>query len=74
MHNWRFEAIAWVRDSMEEYGLTLEDVLPSTWQTIVSANLYRSAEGDTWNEEGPMPIWVQRAVNAGQSPEHFGIG
>lgn len=32
---------------------------------------YRNADGQTWDGHGAMPHWLQRAVNAGQSIEHF---
>jgi DNA-binding protein H-NS len=32
---------------------------------------YRDAWGNTWNGSGDLPEWLQRAVAAGQSIEHF---
>jgi DNA-binding protein H-NS len=32
---------------------------------------YKDAEGHAWNGVGALPDWLQRAVNAGQSIEHF---
>ncbi len=58
---------------MERYGLTLDDVLPLPAQTIEPTRQYRNAEGDTWNGDGEMPAWLEKAVNAGQSPQHFRI-
>ncbi|WP_441626778.1 H-NS family nucleoid-associated regulatory protein [Cupriavidus sp. 2MCAB6] len=37
------------------------------------ARRYRNAEGQVWDGEGPMPAWLLRAVNAGQSVEHFRV-
>ncbi|MGN5478218.1 H-NS family nucleoid-associated regulatory protein [Cupriavidus basilensis] len=34
---------------------------------------YRSADGRTWNGQGELPDWLQRAVNAGQDIEHFRV-
>ncbi|MGE8450691.1 MAG: H-NS family nucleoid-associated regulatory protein [Pseudomonadales bacterium] len=34
---------------------------------------FRVAEGHTWNGHGDLPEWIQRAVNAGQSPDHFSV-
>ncbi|WP_442965507.1 hypothetical protein [Ralstonia sp. A12] len=34
---------------------------------------YRSAHGQTWDWDGDMSDWLQRVVNAGQSPEHFQV-
>jgi DNA-binding protein H-NS len=35
---------------------------------------YRDAWGNTWNGSGDLPEWLQRAVAAGQSIEHFRSG
>ncbi|WP_423748768.1 H-NS family nucleoid-associated regulatory protein [Cupriavidus necator] len=35
--------------------------------------LYRNAAGERWDGHGPLPDWLQRAVNAGQSIEHFRV-
>lgn len=34
---------------------------------------FRNAEGQVWDGEGEMPDWLRRAVNAGQSVEHFRV-
>ncbi|MBY4897840.1 H-NS family nucleoid-associated regulatory protein [Cupriavidus sp. AU9028] len=36
--------------------------------------LYRNALGQTWDGTGDMPDWLQRAVNAGQSPDFYRVG
>lgn len=83
-HSDRAAAIAWIRQKIDEYALTLDDLglfpepLPAT--AVVDAPperaavLYRSADGKTWDGEGDMPEWLRRAVAAGQSPEHFRVG
>ncbi|WP_353627734.1 H-NS family nucleoid-associated regulatory protein [Ralstonia pseudosolanacearum] len=74
----RAEAIAWVRMQIARYGLKHADlvaagVFPSRRRTVRKVR-YRSADGQTWDGEGDMPEdWLQRAVNAGQSPEHFRV-
>ncbi|MCT9070566.1 H-NS histone family protein [Cupriavidus gilardii] len=35
--------------------------------------LYRSALGQCWDGTGEMPDWLQRAVNAGQTPEFYRV-
>ncbi|AQV96407.1 hypothetical protein BJN34_21295 [Cupriavidus necator] len=65
--------IAWVREAMERYGLTLDDVLSFPAQAIEPRRLYQNAQGDAGDGEGEMPAWLQRAVNGGQSPEHFRV-
>ncbi|WP_197339902.1 H-NS family nucleoid-associated regulatory protein [Ralstonia solanacearum] len=74
----RAEAIAQVRMQIARYGLTYADLVaagcfPSRKRTVQKIR-YRSADGQTWDGEGDMPDWLQRAVNAGQSPEHFRVG
>lgn len=32
-----------------------------------------NAAGQVWDGTGTMPDWLQRAVNAGQSIEHFRV-
>ncbi|WP_231906816.1 DNA-binding protein [Cupriavidus sp. D384] len=34
---------------------------------------FRDADDHVWNGVGDLPDWLQRAVNAGQSIEHFRI-
>lgn len=34
---------------------------------------FRDAQGNAWNGQGYLPEWLQRAVNAGQSIEHFRV-
>ncbi|CAJ0783506.1 H-NS histone family protein [Ralstonia chuxiongensis] len=73
----RAEAIAQARRQIAEYGLTWEQIqaaecLPSTTGRAGGAR-YRNAEGQTWDGQGEMPAWLQRAVNAGQSIEHFRV-
>ena len=34
---------------------------------------YRNAHGRSWDGRGAMPDWLQRAVNAGQTVEHFRV-
>ncbi|WP_316669213.1 H-NS family nucleoid-associated regulatory protein [Ralstonia psammae] len=73
----RVEAVTWVRLQIARYGLSYADlaaagVFPSRQRKRLKVR-YRSADGQTWGGEGDMPDWLQRAVNAGQSPEHFRV-
>lgn len=82
----RAAAIAWIRQKIDEYALTLDDLGPfpeptstvpgdnATPVAVAVAVLYRSADGKTWDGNGDMPEWLRRAVAAGQSPEHFRVG
>jgi len=71
----RAEAITWVRLQIARYGLTYADLaaagaFPSRQRNQLKVR-YRTADGQTWDGEGDMPDWLKRAVNAGQSAEHF---
>ncbi|PLQ00386.1 H-NS histone family protein [Cupriavidus pauculus] len=78
----RASAIVWVRTEMAKHGISAGDLLaagcfetstePGSSSTQNPA-LYRDAEGHTWNGNGNLPAWLQRAVNAGQSAEHFKV-
>lgn len=74
----RAEAIAWARMQIARYGLKYADLVaagcfPGRRRSLPKAR-YRSAESQTWDGESDMPDWLQRAVNAGQCPEHFRVG
>ena len=75
----RAEAITWVRLQIARYGLSYADLaaagaFPSRQRQRKQLKVhYRSADGQTWDGEGEMPDWLQRAVNAGQSAEHFRV-
>ncbi|WP_459570026.1 H-NS family nucleoid-associated regulatory protein [Cupriavidus sp. 8B] len=34
---------------------------------------YRNAQGQGWDGRGAMPDWLQRAIHAGQTVEHFRV-
>ncbi|AXW62556.1 hypothetical protein CJO94_12150 [Ralstonia solanacearum] len=77
------EAVLWVRKQMAQHGLTLADLMTAGCFDVRSrragenkpgrAAQYRSADGQSWDGEGEMPDWLRRAINAGQSAEHFRI-
>jgi len=46
---------------------------PAAAPSATPARRYRNAEGQVWDGEGAMPSWLVRAVNAGQSVEHFRV-
>ncbi len=72
----RENAIAWVREQMEAYGLSVEDLQAHGCFDPPPAPIgpvYMSADGQHWDGTGDMPDWLQRAVNAGQSIEHFRV-
>jgi DNA-binding protein H-NS len=76
----RAAAIVWVKSRMAKHGITEENLVSAGCfgDTSVGAIVemrvqYRDADGHSWNGEGALPEWLQRAVNAGQSVEHFRV-
>lgn len=69
-------AILWIRMQMVRNGISFDDLVrtgcfeDATKPPVVR---YRSADGRAWDGEGELPDWLQRAVNAGQSVEHFRV-
>jgi DNA-binding protein H-NS len=72
----RDRLIRWIRRRMDEFGITLAVLAQSMEANRESeqAVSYRDAWGNTWNGSGDLPEWLQRAVAAGQSIEHFRSG
>ncbi|TDN67115.1 H-NS histone family protein [Paraburkholderia sp. BL10I2N1] len=71
----RDSMVAYLRRRMQEFGINAADLasaIASDRSTQTEAR-YRSAAGDTWNGEGEMPQWLQQAISAGQSVEHFKV-
>jgi DNA-binding protein H-NS len=71
----RDSMVAYLRRRMQEFGIRPDD-LASALATEQSKHIearYRSATGDTWNGEGERPQWLQQAISAGQSVEHFEV-
>ncbi|KDP88436.1 H-NS histone family protein [Cupriavidus basilensis] len=75
----RAQAIAWVRIQMAQHGLTLADLQAAGCfaepapTPLPGAVRHRNAQGQGWDGRGAMPDWLQRAVNAGQTVEHFRV-
>ncbi|CAJ0780326.1 H-NS family nucleoid-associated regulatory protein [Ralstonia chuxiongensis] len=71
----RAEALAWVREQIALFELTYEQLRAAGAfaPPPKAAVAYRNAQGQTWDRKGAMPDWLQRAVNAGQSVEHFRV-
>ncbi|MGO4156984.1 H-NS histone family protein [Cupriavidus sp. YAF13] len=76
----RAAATVWIRVQMARHGLTLTDLQAAGCFAEKApppvpepARTYRNAEGQKWDGQGEMPAWLQRAVNAGQSPEFFRV-
>jgi DNA-binding protein H-NS len=75
----RAEAITWIRIQMAQHGLSLADLqaagcfAESPPPPTPGAVRYRNAHGQGWDGRGAMPDLLQRAVNAGQTVEHFRV-
>ncbi|HEY3597168.1 MAG TPA: H-NS family nucleoid-associated regulatory protein [Paraburkholderia sp.] len=71
----RDRLIHWLRQRMKVSGITLDALEQALSNDFFErrAIRYRDAYGNTWTGSGEMPIWLKRAVAAGQSPEHFQI-
>ena len=59
-----------LRNKMDEYGITLEDLAAAT---VAAKPIYRDAKGNEWNGKGDRPAWLQAATNAGASLDFFRI-
>lgn len=59
-----------LRNKMDEYGITLEDIAAAT---AAAKPMYRDAKGNEWNGKGERPEWLQAATNAGASLDFFRI-
>ncbi|MCY1215234.1 hypothetical protein D9M72_270760 [compost metagenome] len=77
----RADAVLWIKSQMARLGLTYEHLLaagcfaaPGVASDARSGVIrFRDANGHAWNGVGTLPEWLQRAVNAGQSIEHFRV-
>jgi DNA-binding protein H-NS len=69
----RDRLIRWILRRMDEFGITLAVLEQSVEEDRQNekAVCYRDAWGNSWNGDGDLPEWLQRAVAAGQSIEHF---
>lgn len=78
----RADAVLWIKSQMARLGLTYEHLVAAgcfdapgvAGGPPSSVIRFRDANGYTWNGVGDLPDWLQRAVNAGQSIEHFRVG
>lgn len=76
----RAAAVLWVKSQMARHGITADDLVSAGCfeeqfaepKAALRAQ-YKDAVGHSWNGEGAVPDWLQRAVNAGQSVEHFKV-
>lgn len=75
----RAETILWIKTQMVKFGLYFADLeaagcfVESRTASQPGPVHFRDAEGHVWDGRGDLPTWLQRAVNAGQSIEHFQV-
>jgi DNA-binding protein H-NS len=73
------DVIADIREKMETYGLTLQDIggagKPAKQRkSRVGKAKYRGPNGETWaGGRGRKPKWVQAALKAGKKIEDFAV-
>ncbi len=71
----RERLIRWIQRRMKETGITFDALEQALADDVFERRSIRycDAFGNTWTGSGEMPIWLRRAVAAGQSVEHFQI-
>lgn len=76
----RAAAVVWIKTAVVRHGITIEQLVAAGCFSHAEANTksdkhskYMDANGHSWDGSGPVPEWLQRAVNAGQSMEHFRV-
>lgn len=75
----RAEAILWVKSAIARHAITLKQLEEAncfpkvTNHEVVRTVTYRDAAGNAWDGSGAVPEWLQRAVNAGQTMDHFKV-
>ncbi|WP_080709674.1 H-NS family nucleoid-associated regulatory protein [Cupriavidus metallidurans] len=77
----RAATILWIKTQMARYGLHLADLQnagcftkgASLANALARRICFRDAYGHAWDGHGDLPDWLRRAVNAGQSIEHFRV-
>ena len=74
------DAILWIRTAMARHGITLAQLeaigcfeSSTARHAMHGPAKYKDAQGHCWDGTGELPEWLQRAVCAGQSIDHFKI-
>jgi DNA-binding protein H-NS len=70
----REQVLDWILEQVETFNIPLEtfaDVRPTPKPPKIA---FRNANGESWDGQGELPEWLRRAVNAGQSMDHFNVG
>ena len=71
----RESIVAYLRRRMAEFGIDPDDLAESIArdQRRQGEARYRNAAGETWDGKNEVPQWLQQAISAGQSLEHFAV-
>ncbi|MCG5078304.1 H-NS histone family protein [Paraburkholderia sp. RG36] len=71
----RESMVSYLRRRMSEFGIEPDDLAKSIAldQRRQREACYRNASGETWDGKGEIPRWLQQAISAGQSFEHFSV-
>lgn len=75
----RAETILWIKTQMAKFGLHVVDLENAgcfTTRPVAEAPgpvRFRDAQGHVWDGRGALPDWLQWAVHAGQTVEHFRV-
>jgi DNA-binding protein H-NS len=75
----RERMIRYIKRRMDKYGITVEHLKEGQAQEKTTdgqeprAPVYRDALGNTWDEVGEPPLWLQRALSMGLDLDHFRI-
>jgi DNA-binding protein H-NS len=71
----RESMVAYLRRRMSEFGIEPDDLAESIArdQRRQKETHYRNAAGETWDGKDEIPQWLQQAISAGQSLDHFAV-
>jgi DNA-binding protein H-NS len=69
----RESVLAKIMRQMDLYDITVEDIGEPPQRSRPDMVRYRNADGRSWDGSGAPPEWLQRAINAGQSMDHFRV-
>lgn len=77
----RAAAILWVKSQMAKHSVSFDDLsaadcfarITNRGKDFEMPVRYKDAQGHVWEGVGPLPDWLQRAINAGQTAEHFKV-
>lgn len=76
----RADAILWIKSAVARHGITVQQLERAGCFANVRSDdtadkfaKYKDAMGHIWDGAGCVPEWLQRAINAGQSMDHFRI-